>query len=85
MADTPVANLSGGEGGLLLASRPDGPHSSLDEPPTTRHRQPRRADRGHQRLFWRRDMVSHDRYLLEACADRLWLVANGEVGRSTAI
>jgi ATP-binding cassette subfamily F protein 3 len=24
-------------------------------------------------------LVSHDRYLLEACADRLWLVANGTV------
>jgi ATP-binding cassette subfamily F protein 3 len=24
-------------------------------------------------------LVSHDRYLLEACADRLWLVANGKV------
>ena len=22
-------------------------------------------------------LVSHDRYLLEACADRLWLVADG--------
>ncbi len=24
-------------------------------------------------------LVSHDRYLLEACADRLWLVADGKV------
>ncbi len=24
-------------------------------------------------------LVSHDRYLLEACADRLWLVADGRV------
>jgi ATP-binding cassette, subfamily F, member 3 len=24
-------------------------------------------------------LVSHDRFLLEACVDRLWLVANGEV------
>ena len=24
-------------------------------------------------------LVSHDRYLIEACADRLWLVGNGEV------
>ena len=24
-------------------------------------------------------LVSHDRYLIEACADRLWLVADGEV------
>jgi ATP-binding cassette subfamily F protein 3 len=24
-------------------------------------------------------MVSHDRYLIEACADRLWLVADGQV------
>ena len=24
-------------------------------------------------------LVSHDRYLLEACADRLWLVADGQV------
>jgi len=29
-------------------------------------------------------LVSHDRYLVEACADRLWLVAEGEVHRSTA-
>ena len=24
-------------------------------------------------------LVSHDRYLIEACADRLWLVADGQV------
>ena len=29
-------------------------------------------------------LVSHDRRLLEACVDRLWLVANGTVRPSTA-
>ena len=24
-------------------------------------------------------LVSHDRYLIEACADRLWVVGGGEV------
>ena len=29
-------------------------------------------------------LVSHDRFLIEACADRLWLVGGGTVRRSTA-
>ena len=83
MADTPVANLSGGEKARLLLGLAtfDGPHLVvLDEP--TNHLD---IDSRAALIEAINDysgaviMVSHDRYLLEACADRLWLVANGEV------
>jgi ATP-binding cassette, subfamily F, member 3 len=83
MADTKVANLSGGEKARLLLGLAtfDGPHLVvLDEP--TNHLD---IDSRAALIEAINDysgaviLVSHDRFLLEACADRLWLVAGGEV------
>jgi ATP-binding cassette subfamily F protein 3 len=84
MADTPVENLSGGEKARLLIGLATffGPHLViLDEP--TNHLD---IDSRAALVDAVNDypgaviLVSHDRYLLEACADRLWLVADGTVG-----
>jgi ATP-binding cassette subfamily F protein 3 len=83
MADTKVANLSGGEKARLLLGLATfgGPHLVvLDEP--TNHLD---IDSRAALIEAINDysgaviVVSHDRFLLEACVDRLWLVANGEV------
>jgi ATP-binding cassette, subfamily F, member 3 len=82
-ADTPVANLSGGEKSRLLFGLAcfEAPHLVvLDEP--TNHLD---IDSRAALIEAINDyagaviLVSHDRYLLEACADRLWLVQNGGV------
>jgi ATP-binding cassette subfamily F protein 3 len=83
MADTKAANLSGGEKARLLLGLAtfEGPHLVvLDEP--TNHLD---IDSRAALIEAINDyagaviVVSHDRFLLEACADRLWLVVNGEV------
>jgi ATP-binding cassette subfamily F protein 3 len=83
MADTKVANLSGGEKARLLIGLAtfEGPHLVvLDEP--TNHLD---IDSRAALIEAINDysgaviLVSHDRFLLEACVDRLWLVADGEV------
>jgi ATP-binding cassette subfamily F protein 3 len=83
MADTKAASLSGGEKARLLLGLAtfDGPHLVvLDEP--TNHLD---IDSRAALIEAINDysgaviLVSHDRFLLEACVDRLWLVANGEV------
>jgi ATP-binding cassette subfamily F protein 3 len=82
-ADTPSAQLSGGEKSRLLLGLATlaGPHLViLDEP--TNHLD---IDSRAALIAAINDytgaviVVSHDRYLIEACADRLWLVANGQV------
>jgi ATP-binding cassette subfamily F protein 3 len=82
-ADTPVAQLSGGEKARLLLGLAtfSGPHLViLDEP--TNHLD---IDSRAALIAAINDypgaaiLVSHDRYLLDACADRLWLVAGGAV------
>jgi ATP-binding cassette subfamily F protein 3 len=82
-ADTPVKNLSGGEKARLLLGIAtfEAPHLIiLDEP--TNHLD---IDSRGALIEAINDfpgaaiLVSHDRYLLEACADRLWLVADGGV------
>jgi len=82
-ADTKVANLSGGEKARLLMGIATfaAPHLViLDEP--TNHLD---IDSRGALIEAINDypgaviLVSHDRYLLEACADRLWLVAGGKV------
>ena len=82
-ADTPSANLSGGEKARLLLglATSAGPHLVvLDEP--TNHLD---IDSRAALIDAINDypgaviLVSHDRYLIEACAERLWLVANGQV------
>jgi len=83
MADQPVSTLSGGEKARLLLGLAtlSGPHLvMLDEP--TNHLD---IDSRAALVEAINDfpgaviLVSHDRHLLEACADRLWLVADGTV------
>lgn len=82
-ADTPVKLLSGGEKARLMLGLATfhGPHLLiLDEP--TNHLD---IDSRTALMTAINDypgaviLVSHDRFLIEACADRLWLVANGTV------
>jgi ATP-binding cassette subfamily F protein 3 len=82
-ADTPVENLSGGEKARLLLGLAtfDTPHLViLDEP--TNHLD---IDSRAALIEAINDypgavmIVSHDRHLIEACAERLWLVAVGTV------
>ncbi len=82
-ADTKVAQLSGGEKARLLLGLAafHGPHLLiLDEPTNHLDIEARAAlieavnDYPGAVI-----LVSHDRHLLEACADRLWMVANGTV------
>jgi ATP-binding cassette subfamily F protein 3 len=82
-ANTPVGSLSGGEKSRLMLGLAtfNGPHLViLDEP--TNHLD---IDSRSALISAINDypgaviLVSHDRYLIEACADRLWLVANGAV------
>ena len=83
MADTPAGQLSGGEKARLMLGLAtfSGPHLvMLDEP--TNHLD---IDSRSALITGINDfpgaviLVSHDRYLIEACADRLLIVANGEV------
>ena len=82
-ADTKIGKLSGGEKARLLLHlcTHDGPHVLiLDEP--TNHLD---VDSREALIRALNDytgcviLISHDRHLLEACVDRLWLVANGTV------
>ena len=82
-ADTKVSSLSGGEKARLLMGLCTfaGPHLLiLDEPTNHLDIDSRSAlaeainDFGGAVI-----LISHDQYLLEACADRLWLVADGGV------
>jgi ATP-binding cassette subfamily F protein 3 len=82
-ADTPVANLSGGEKSRLLLGLAcfDAPHLVVLDEPTNHLDIDSRAAliEAINAFAGAVILVSHDRYLLEACADRLWLVANGTV------
>ncbi|MEW5421816.1 ABC-F family ATP-binding cassette domain-containing protein [Amorphus sp. 3PC139-8] len=81
--ETPAAELSGGERARLLLGLAtlEGPHLIiLDEP--TNHLD---IDSRQALMEAINDyagaviLISHDPYLVEACADRLWLVADGTV------
>ncbi|WP_299471452.1 ATP-binding cassette domain-containing protein [uncultured Roseibium sp.] len=81
--ETPAKDLSGGEKARLLLGLAtfDGPHLLiLDEP--TNHLD---IDSREALIMALNDyqgavvLISHDRHLVEACADRLWLVADGRV------
>lgn len=82
-ADTLVENLSGGEKARLLFALIafDAPAILiLDEP--TNHLDIDSRDaliRGIAEYEGAVLLISHDRHLLDACADRLWLVADGRV------
>lgn len=82
-AETPVAQLSGGEKARLLMGLAafNGPHLIIMDEPTNHLDIDSRvalieAINSYEGAII---LVSHDRYLLEACADRLWLVADGTV------
>jgi ATP-binding cassette subfamily F protein 3 len=83
MADTAVGKLSGGEKSRLLLGLAtfEGAHLLILDEPTNHLDIDSRAAlieaiNGYPGAVI---LVSHDRYLIEACAERLWLVANGAV------
>ena len=82
-ADTKVAELSGGEKARLLMGLAtfEGPHLLIMDEPTNHLDIDSRAAliQAINEYEGAVILVSHDRYLLEACADRLWLVADGQV------
>ena len=82
LADTPAGQLSGGEKARLLLGLAtfSGPHLVvLDEPTNHLDIDSRSALIAAINSYpGAVILVSHDRYLIEACADRLVLVANGQ-------
>ena len=80
---TAVANLSGGEKARLMMGLAafGGPNLLiLDEPTNHLDIDSREAlVRGLNDYSGAVIVIAHDRHLIEACADRLWLVANGTV------
>jgi ATP-binding cassette subfamily F protein 3 len=81
--DTLVQNLSGGEKARLLLGLATffGPNMIILDEPTNHLDIDSRAALAEAINDFPGAviMVSHDRYLIEACADRLWVVANGTV------
>ncbi len=82
-ADTPVSLLSGGEKARLLMGLAtfDGPQLVILDEPTNHLDIDSRAELIEAINDYEGAciLVSHDRRLLEACVDRLWLVADGSV------
>ena len=82
-ADTLVGRLSGGEKARLLLGLATfgGPNMIILDEPTNHLDIDSRAAlvEAINEFPGAVIMVSHDRYLIEACADRLWLVADGTV------
>jgi ATP-binding cassette subfamily F protein 3 len=82
-ADTKVDQLSGGEKARLLIGLAtlDGPQLLILDEPTNHLDIDSRAEliEAINEYEGACILVSHDRRLLEACVDRLWLVANGTV------
>ncbi len=82
-SDTPVSQLSGGEKARLLMGLAafHGPHLLiLDEPTNHLDIESRQAlVEAINDYEGAVILVSHDRFLVEACADRLWLVGDGTV------
>jgi ATP-binding cassette subfamily F protein 3 len=83
LADTPAGSLSGGEKARLLIGLAtfSGPHLVILDEPTNHLDIDGRsalieAINGYPGAVI---LVSHDRHLIEACADRLWLVSAGQV------
>src|SRR5215469_13631154 len=79
-ADTPVAQLSGGEKARLLLGLAafGAPHLLILDEPTNHLDVDGRAAliEAINAFSGAVILISHDRYLLDACADRLWLVAD---------
>ena len=82
-ADTPVKSLSGGEKARLLLGLATffGPNMIILDEPTNHLDIDSRAALAEaiNEFPGAVMMVSHDRYLIEACADRLWVVADHAV------
>jgi ATP-binding cassette subfamily F protein 3 len=82
-ADTPVSALSGGEKARLLMGLAafHGPHLLILDEPTNHLDIDSRAAlmEAINDYAGAVILVSHDRFLIEACADRLWLVGGGTV------
>ena len=82
-ADTPVETLSGGEKARLLLGIATfaGPHLIILDEPTNHLDIDSRAAlvEAINEYPGAAILVSHDRHLIEACADRLWLVGEGTV------
>jgi ATP-binding cassette subfamily F protein 3 len=82
-AETPVSKLSGGEKARLLMGLAafDGAHLLiLDEPTNHLDIDSRQAlVEAINDFTGAVVLISHDRFLIEACADRLWLVSGGTV------
>src|SRR5689334_7959589 len=82
-ADTPVRNLSGGEKARLLLGLATffGPNMIILDEPTNHLDIDSRAALAEaiNEFPGAVIMVSHDRYLIESCADRLWVVADRAV------
>jgi len=82
-ADTPVETLSGGEKARLLLGLAtfSGPHLVILDEPTNHLDIDSRAAlvEAINDYPGAAILVSHDRHLIEACADRLWLVGEGTV------
>jgi ATP-binding cassette subfamily F protein 3 len=82
-ADTPVAQLSGGEKARLMMGLAafDGPHLLILDEPTNHLDIDSRAALIEAINAYEGAIIiiAHDRYLIDACADRLWLVDGGSV------
>jgi ATP-binding cassette subfamily F protein 3 len=82
-ADTAVSSLSGGEKARLLVGLAafGGPHLLILDEPTNHLDIDSRAALVDAINSYEGAviLVSHDRFLIEACADRLWLVGDGTV------
>ena len=82
-ANTPVEQLSGGEKARLLMGLTtfDGPQLLILDEPTNHLDIDSRAEliEAINEYEGACILISHDRRLLEACADRLWIVGNGQV------
>ncbi len=82
-ADTPVAQLSGGEKARLMMGLAafDGPHLLILDEPTNHLDIDSRAALIEAINDYEGAIIiiAHDRYLIDACADRLWLVDGGTV------
>ncbi len=81
--ETPAKHLSGGEKARLLFNLItfDGPHMLILDEPTNHLDMDSRAELINAINAYEGAviLISHDRYLIEACVDRLWLVGDGTV------
>jgi ATP-binding cassette subfamily F protein 3 len=82
-ADTKCANLSGGEKARLLLALAafHAPHLLILDEPTNHLDVDSREALVHALMEYDGAviLISHDRHLIEACADRLWVVRDGSV------